>query len=95
MVVRDHRRRGEVAPAEFYCSLEEGVPGRTALAVFGFPQRGNFPEGKLSGFCSGGIRNMQSTSGHRFFAPAVFYSRRAPHGCSALREILLLEEIQG
>jgi hypothetical protein len=23
--------------------LEEGVPGRTALAVFGFPQRGEFP----------------------------------------------------
>jgi hypothetical protein len=30
-----------------------------------------------------------------FFAPAVIYSRRALHGCSALREILLQEEIQG
>jgi hypothetical protein len=28
MVVRDSRRKGEVAPAEFYCSLEEGVPER-------------------------------------------------------------------
>jgi hypothetical protein len=45
MVVRDRRRKGEVAPAEFYCSLEEGipVPGRSALEVFGFPQRGKFP----------------------------------------------------
>jgi hypothetical protein len=42
-VVRKRRRRGEVAPAEFYCSLKEGVPGRTAPAVFGFPQRGGFP----------------------------------------------------
>jgi hypothetical protein len=25
------------------CSLEEGVPGRTATAVFGFPKRGEFP----------------------------------------------------
>jgi hypothetical protein len=30
-----------------------------------------------------------------FFALAVFYSHRAPRGCSAQREILLLEEIQG
>jgi hypothetical protein len=43
MVVRDRRRRGEVAPAEFYCSLEEGVPERVARAVFGFPQRREFP----------------------------------------------------
>jgi hypothetical protein len=44
MVVRDHRRRGEVAPAdsttkcrvpaEFYCFLEKGVPERVALAAF-------------------------------------------------------------
>jgi hypothetical protein len=43
MVVRDRRRRGEVAPAEFYCSLEEGVPERVAPAIFGFPQRREFP----------------------------------------------------
>jgi hypothetical protein len=43
VVVRDRRRRGEVAPAEFYSYLEEGVPGRTALAVFGVPQKGEFP----------------------------------------------------
>jgi hypothetical protein len=42
-VVRDCRRRGEVAPAEFYCSLEEGVLERVAPALFGFPQRREFP----------------------------------------------------
>jgi hypothetical protein len=36
-------QQNEAPPAEFYCSLEEGVPGRTALSVFGFPQRGEFP----------------------------------------------------
>jgi hypothetical protein len=92
-VVRDCRRRGEVSPAEFYCSLEEGVLERVAPTVFGFPQRRNFLESKLSGVFSGSIRNTQSTSGNRFFAPPVFYSRRAPRGCSALREILHLEEI--
>jgi hypothetical protein len=60
-----------------------------------FRREGNFAESKLSGFCSGGIRNTQSTSGNHFFAPAVFYSRRAPRGCSALREILLQEENPG
>jgi hypothetical protein len=45
-------------------------------------REGNFPECKLSGFCSGGIRNTQSISGNRFYvAPAVFYSSRAPCGC--------------
>jgi hypothetical protein len=43
VVVRDRRRRGEVAPAEFYCSLENSVPERVALAVSGFPQRRDFP----------------------------------------------------
>jgi hypothetical protein len=43
VVVRDCRRRGEVAPAEFYCYLEEGVPGRAATPVFRVPQRGEFP----------------------------------------------------
>jgi hypothetical protein len=43
-VVRDCRRREEVASAEFYCSLEEGVLERVALAVFGIPQRREFPE---------------------------------------------------
>jgi hypothetical protein len=50
MVVRDRRRRGEVAPAEFYCSLEEGVPGRTAPSVFIFPQRGEFPREQTGWF---------------------------------------------
>jgi hypothetical protein len=65
VVVRDRRRRGEVAPADFYCYFEEGVSGRAALAESGF------------------------------ITPAVFYSHIAQRGCSALREILLLEEIQG
>jgi hypothetical protein len=36
-----------------------------------FRREGNFPERKLSGFRSGGIRNMQSTSGNRFFCSCV------------------------
>jgi hypothetical protein len=64
MVVRYRRRRGEVVLADLYCSLEEGVLGRTAPA--------------LSDFCSGGFQNTQSTQGNRFFDPAVFYSCRAP-----------------
>jgi hypothetical protein len=36
VVVRDCRRRGEVAALQFYCSWEEGVPERVAPAVFGF-----------------------------------------------------------
>jgi hypothetical protein len=40
VVVRDRRRRGEVAPAEFYCYLEEGVLESTAPAVFGILQIG-------------------------------------------------------
>jgi hypothetical protein len=43
VVAKDRRRRGEVVPAEFYCSLEEGVLERVAPAVFGFPQRREFP----------------------------------------------------
>jgi hypothetical protein len=36
-------QQNEVPPVEFYSSLEEGVPERVAPAVFGFPQRGEFP----------------------------------------------------
>jgi hypothetical protein len=36
-------QQNETPPAEFYCSLEEGVPERVAPAVFGFPQRRGFP----------------------------------------------------
>jgi hypothetical protein len=32
-----------------------------------FCREGTFPESKLSGFCSCGIQNTQSTSGNRFF----------------------------
>jgi hypothetical protein len=79
---------------EFYCSLEEGVPERVAPAVFGFPQRRN-QESKLSGVCFGGIRNMQSTSGNRFFWLRR-YSIHAEHhvGVTARQEIILLKEIQ-
>jgi hypothetical protein len=71
VVVKDCRRRGEVAQAEFYCSLEEGVPERVALAVFGFPQRREFPGEQTVWFLlrRGGIQKTQSTSGNRFFAP--------------------------
>jgi hypothetical protein len=62
VVVRDCRRRGEVAPAEFYCSLEENVPGRTAPAIFRFPLRGEIPR----------------EHNCLVFAPAVFEIRRAP-----------------
>jgi hypothetical protein len=86
-------QQNEAPPAEFYCSLEEGVPERVALAVFGFPQRREVSMSKLSGFCSSDIRNTKRTSGNRFFALAVFFSRRAPCGYSALQEFLLLEEI--
>jgi hypothetical protein len=36
MVVRYRSRRGEVAPAEFYCYLEEGLSGSTAKLFLGF-----------------------------------------------------------
>jgi hypothetical protein len=56
-----------------------------------FRREENFPESKLSRF-GPAVKLLRKLV---FFAPAVFYSRRAPRGCSALREILLLEEIQG
>jgi hypothetical protein len=34
---------GRAPPAEFYCSLEEGIQESVATAVFRFPQRGEFP----------------------------------------------------
>jgi hypothetical protein len=64
--------------------------GKIVWRYLDFRREGNFSESKLSGLCSGSIRNMQSTLGNRFFALAVFYSCRAPRGCSALRDILLL-----
>jgi hypothetical protein len=50
VVVRYHRRRGEVASEEFYCSFEKGNPGRTAPELFGFTQRGEFPEKQIVWF---------------------------------------------
>jgi hypothetical protein len=42
-VVRHHKRRGEVALAKFYCSLEESFLEKVALLVCGFLQRRKFP----------------------------------------------------
>jgi hypothetical protein len=67
VVVRDCSRKGEVAPAGFYCYLEEGVPGKAAPAVFRVPQRGEFPREQMAWFCSGNIWNKQSTLGNQFF----------------------------
>jgi hypothetical protein len=95
VVVRDRRRRVEVAPAEFYCSLEEGAPERVAPVVFGIPQIREFPGEQTVWFLLRRFSKYAEHLGNWFFAPAVFYSRRAPRGCSALREILFLQEIQG
>jgi hypothetical protein len=82
--------------SQFYCSLEEGVPGENCSSSIQISAVG---------------RNSQRAS-CLVFAPAVFETRRAPqetgfccsggilftqstHGCPALREILLIEEIQG
>jgi hypothetical protein len=53
--------------AEFYCSLEEGFLGQLLQRYSDFRREGNFQESKLSGFWSGGIQNMQSTSENYFF----------------------------
>jgi hypothetical protein len=96
MVVRDRRRRGEIAPVEFYCSLEEGVPERVAPAVFGFPQRKEFPR-EQTFWC---LLWPYLKYAEHLRKPVFFlrrYSIHADHhvGVTALREILLLEEIQG
>jgi hypothetical protein len=67
MVVRDCRRRGELAPVEFYCYLEEGVPGRAAPVVFRVLQRRKFPGELPAWFCSSGIQKTQNTLGNWFF----------------------------
>jgi hypothetical protein len=95
VVVRDRRRRGEVAPAEFYCYLEEGVLGRATPAVFGVPQRGKFPRGQTAWFCSGDFQITQSISGNHFFCSGGILFMQSTTWVSVLREILLLEEIQG
>jgi hypothetical protein len=94
MVVRDRRRKGEVAPGEFYCYLEEGVLGRAAPALFGILHGGEFPREQMAWFCSGGIQNTQSTSGKRFFGSGGILFMHSTIRVSALWEILLLEEIQ-
>jgi hypothetical protein len=61
MLLRRTAQQNEAPPAELYCSLEVGFPERVAPVVFGFLQRGEFPK-ELTGFCSGGIQNTQSTT---------------------------------
>jgi hypothetical protein len=63
--------------------LEEDVPQRVAPAVFGTPQRREFPGEQTVRFCSGGIQNSAEKGISRgancqVFAPAVFEIRRAP-----------------
>jgi hypothetical protein len=60
-----------------------------------FRREGNFPESKGPGFARAVFEIRRAPQDTGFFAPAVFYSRTGPGGCSALREILILEEIQG
>jgi hypothetical protein len=85
MVVRDHRRRGEVAPAEFYCSLKEGVLGRTAPVVFGFPHRREFPGEQSVWFL---LRWYSKYAEHLrkpvFVAPEVLYSIHTEHHMGVL-----------
>jgi hypothetical protein len=82
MVVRDRRRRGEVTPAEFYCSLEEGVPGRTAPAVFIFPQRGEFPREQTLWFLLRRYSKYAEHIGNRFLLRR--YSIHAEHHVGVL-----------
>jgi hypothetical protein len=84
VVVRDCRRRGEVAPVEFYCCLEEDVP-----AVFGFPQKRQFP-GEQTVWC---LLWRYSKYAEHLRKPVFLlrrYSIHAEHhvGVTALREIL-------
>jgi hypothetical protein len=76
--------------------LEEGVPERVAPAAFGFLQRREFPGEQTVWFFLGWYsKYAEHLRKLFFFAPGVFYSHRASHECSVLREILLLEEIHG
>jgi hypothetical protein len=54
-----------------------------------FRREGNFPESKLSGFCSGGIQNTQSTSGNRFFL-LWRYSIHAEHHVGVMSSAFFL-----
>jgi hypothetical protein len=90
VVVRDCRRRGEVAPGSFCgvlllfgggCSGESCSEGIQIFAEKGISQRANCLVFALAVF---EIRRApQETS---FFAPAVFFSRRAPRGCNCSAE---------
>jgi hypothetical protein len=80
-VIRDIRRKREFAPAEFYCSLEEGVPERVAPAVFRFLQRREFP-GEQTVWCL--LWRYLKYAEH--LRKPVFllwqFSCRTPHGCN-------------
>jgi hypothetical protein len=63
--------------------LEEDVLQRVAPAVFGTPQRREFPGEQTVRFCSCGIRNsaekgISQGANCQVFAPVVFEIRRAP-----------------
>jgi hypothetical protein len=62
VVVRDHRRRGEVAPAEFYCYLEERVPRYSE-----FRREGNFLESIRPGFAPAVFKIHRAPSSNRLF----------------------------
>jgi hypothetical protein len=75
VVVRDRRRRGEVALVDSATNcgsscgvlmLVGGGCSRESCSGSEFRREGNFPESKLSDFCSGSIGNMHSTSANRF-----------------------------
>jgi hypothetical protein len=76
--------------------MEEGVPERVAPAVFGFPQSREFP-GEQTVWCL--LRRYSKYAEHlrKPFFLLRRYSIHVEHhvGVTALREILLLEEIQG
>jgi hypothetical protein len=75
-LLRRVAQQNEAPPAEFLCSLEEDVPQRVAPAVFGTPQRREFPWEQTVRFCSSGIQNMQSTT----CIPISFCAFSCSHG---------------
>jgi hypothetical protein len=62
-----------------------------------FLREGNFPESKLSGVCSNGTYSKYAGAPQETVFLLRQYSLHAEHhgGVTALREILLLEKIQG
>jgi hypothetical protein len=74
--------------------LEEGVPERVAPAIFGFQQRREFLGEQTVWF----LLQRYSKYAEHLRKPVVLlrrYSIHTEHHVGVLREILLLEEIQG